>query len=104
MWREAGGDGGGGDGGRSQSLHPPKAALLEAQPHFRSSVKAIVAVASGKAGTVRVWGGGAGDERGGVEGEAGTEGHWTAARERHRAPANVALNMLVASGGSVVQC
>lgn len=55
-------------------------------------------VASGKAGTVRVWGGGAGGERGGVDGEAGTEGHWTAARERHRAPANVALNMPAASG------
>lgn len=45
-----------------------------------------------------MWGGGAGGERGGVDGEAGTEGHWTAARERHRAPANVALNMPVASG------
>lgn len=57
----------------------------------------IVAVASGKAGTVLAWEGGAGGERGGVDGEAGTEGHWTAARERHRALANVALNMPVAS-------
>lgn len=57
-----------------------------------------MAVASEKGGTVQVWGGGAGGERGGVDGEAGTEGHLTAARERHRAPANVALNMPVASG------
>lgn len=64
----------------------------------------IVAVVSGKAGIVQVWEGGAGGERGGVDAEAGTEGHWTAARERHTAPANVALNMPVASGGSVVQC
>lgn len=39
-----------------------------------------------------------GGERGGVEGAAGTEGHWTAVRERHRALANVALNMPVTSG------
>lgn len=45
-----------------------------------------------------MWGGGLGDERGGVDGEAGTEGHLIAVRERHRAPANVALNMPVASG------
>lgn len=53
---------------------------------------------SGKAGTVRAWGGGAGGEKGEVEEEAGTEGHWTAVRERHRALANVALNKPVASG------
>lgn len=53
---------------------------------------------SGKAGTVRVWGGGTGGEKGEVEEEAGIEGHWTAVRERHRALANVALNMPVASG------
>lgn len=63
-----------------------------------------MAAASGKAGTVRVWGGGAGGERGGGGGEAGTGGHRTAARGRHRASANVALNTPVASGGSVVQC
>lgn len=63
-----------------------------------------MAVVSGKAGTVREWGGGVGGERGGVDGEAGTAGHWTAAREMHRALANAALNMPVASGGSVVQC
>lgn len=54
-------------------------------------------VVSGKAETVRVLGGGAGGARGGVDGEAGTGGHWTVARERHMAPANVALNMPVAS-------
>lgn len=59
---------------------------------------------SGKAGTVQVWGGGAGGETCEVEGEAGTEDHWIAVRERHRVPANVALNMPVSSGGSVVQC
>lgn len=58
----------------------------------------IVAVVSGKAGTVQVWGGGVDGVRGGVDGEAGTEGHWTAAKEMHRALANVALNMPVASG------
>lgn len=54
-------------------------------------------VVSGKVGTVRVRGGVAGGERGGVDGEAGTEGHLTAEKERRRAPANVALNMPVAS-------
>ena len=53
---------------------------------------------SGKAGTVPVWGGEMGGEKGEVEEEAGTEGHWTAVRGRHRALANVALNMPVASG------
>ena len=62
-----------------------------------------MAVVSGKAGTVRVWGGAAGGERGGVDGEAGTEGRWTTARERHRAPANVALNMPVASGKGCIR-
>lgn len=57
-----------------------------------------MAVASERAGTVLVWGGGAGGERGEVDGEAGTEGHWTAVRERRRALANVALNMPEASG------
>ncbi len=57
-----------------------------------------MAVVSGKAGTVPVWGGEAGGERGGVDGEGGTEGHWTAAKETHREPANVAWNMLEASG------
>lgn len=42
-------------------------------------------VVSGKAETVRVLGGGAGGVRGGVDGEAGTGGHWTVAMERHRA-------------------
>lgn len=65
---------------------------------------AIVAVVSGKVGTVRVWGGEVGGEKGEAEGEAGTEDHWTAVRGRHRALASVALNMPVASGGSVVQC
>ena len=44
-----------------------------------------------------MWGGEARGERGGVEEEAGTEGHWSAVTERHRALANVALNMPVAS-------
>lgn len=65
---------------------------------------AIAVVASGKAGTVRVWGGEVGGERGEAEGEAGTEDHWTAVKGRHRALASVALNMPVASDGSVVQC
>lgn len=56
-----------------------------------------MAVAPGRAGTVRVWGGGARGERGEVEEEARIERHWTAVRGRHRAPANVALNMPVAS-------
>lgn len=45
-----------------------------------------------------MWRGGAGGETCEVEGEAGTEDHWIAVRERHRAPANVALNMPVSSG------
>lgn len=53
---------------------------------------------SGKAGTVRVLGGVAGGEKCEVEEEAGTVGRWTAVRERHRALANVALNMPAASG------
>lgn len=65
---------------------------------------AIAAVVSGKARTVREWGGEAGGEKGEAEEEAGTEDHWTAVRGRHRALASVALNMPVASGGSVVQC
>lgn len=60
-----------------------------------------MAVASGKAGTVQVCGGGAGGVRGGGGGRAGTECHWTAARERHRAQADVALNKPVASGKGV---
>lgn len=56
-----------------------------------------MAVASGKAGTVQVWEGVERGERCGVEEEAGTEGHWTAATEKRRAPANVALNTLVSS-------
>lgn len=56
-----------------------------------------MAVGSGKAGTVRVWEGVAGGERCEVEGAAGTEGHWTAAKERHTVQANVALNMPEAS-------
>lgn len=43
-----------------------------------------MAAVSGKAGTVRVWGGGLVGGRDGVEGEAGTEGHWTAGRGRRR--------------------
>lgn len=38
-----------------------------------------------------------GGERGGVDGEAGTGGHWTVERERHMAPANVAWSMPEAS-------
>lgn len=40
--RAAGGDGGDGDGGHSWNLHPLKAALPEAQPHFQSSVRAVI--------------------------------------------------------------
>lgn len=58
----------------------------------------IGVVASGKAKTAQVLGGGAGGARGGVDGEAGDGGHWTEARERHMALANVASNMPVASG------
>lgn len=57
----------------------------------------IVAVVSGKVGTVRGSGGEVGGERGGVDGEAGTGGHWTVERERHMAPANVAWSMPEAS-------
>lgn len=57
-----------------------------------------MAVVSGRAGTVRVLGGGAGGVIGEMDGEAGTGGHWTVARERHMVLANVALNMPVASG------
>lgn len=53
---------------------------------------------SGKAGTVRVWGGGVGDERGGVEEEAETGGRWTAVKEKRRELANAALNTPEASG------
>lgn len=63
-----------------------------------------MAVVSGKEGTVQVWGGEVGGEKGEGEGEAGTEGHWTAVRETGEAPVNAALNTSVASGGSVVQC
>lgn len=58
----------------------------------------IGVVASGKAKTAQVLGGGAGGARGGVDVEAGDGGHWTEARERHMARANVASNMPAASG------
>lgn len=61
---------------------------------IRSIHLLIGVVASGKAGTVQVWGGGVGGE----DVEAGTGDHWTAVREKHTALADVALNMPVASG------
>lgn len=62
-----------------------------------------MAAASGRAGTVPVCGGAEGG-RGGVEGAAETEGHWTTERGTHRAQVDAALNKSEASGGNAVQC
>lgn len=57
-----------------------------------------MAVASGTAGTAQVLEGEAGGETDELEEKSGTGGHWTAGRERHREPANAALNTPVTSG------